>query len=44
MKGHTSEKKYILAVDDDSDIVTMIQKALQLNASKYLLLLIQLWH
>jgi DNA-binding NtrC family response regulator len=34
MKGHTSGKKYILAVDDDSDIVTMVQKALQLNGFK----------
>jgi len=30
MKGHASDNKYILAVDDDSDIVTMVEQALQM--------------
>ena len=34
MKGHASEKKYILAVDDDSDIVTMVEQALQIHGFK----------
>ena len=34
MKGHASENKYILAVDDDSDIVTMIEQALQIHGFK----------
>jgi DNA-binding NtrC family response regulator len=34
MKGHTSENKYILAVDDDSDIVTMVEQALQIHGFK----------
>jgi DNA-binding NtrC family response regulator len=28
MKGHANENKYILAVDDDRDIVTLIEQAL----------------
>ena len=34
MKGHASENKYILAVDDDSDIVTMVEKGLQIHGFK----------
>jgi two-component system response regulator AtoC len=34
MKGHASENKYILAVDDDSDIVTMVEQALQIHGFK----------
>jgi DNA-binding NtrC family response regulator len=37
MKGHedqVSENKYILAVDDDSDIAVMVRQALQLNGFK----------
>jgi DNA-binding NtrC family response regulator len=37
MKGHedqASNNKYILAVDDDSDIVTMVEQALQTNGFK----------
>jgi DNA-binding NtrC family response regulator len=34
MKGHTSENKYILAVDDDSDIVTMVEQGLQIHGFK----------
>ena len=33
-KDQPSENKYILAVDDDSDIVAMIGQALQLNGFK----------
>jgi hypothetical protein len=40
-KDHASKNKYkyILAVDDDSDIVTLIEHALKRHRSKYLLLL-----
>jgi DNA-binding NtrC family response regulator len=31
MKGHASENKYVLAVDDDSDIVTMVEQGLQIH-------------
>ncbi len=34
MKGHASENKYVLAVDDDSDIVTMVEQALQIHGFK----------
>ena len=35
MKGHAREKnRYVLAVDDDSDIVAMVEQALQLNGFK----------
>jgi DNA-binding NtrC family response regulator len=34
MKGHASEKKYILAVDDDSDIVTLIEQMLRKHGFK----------
>jgi DNA-binding NtrC family response regulator len=34
MKGHASENKYILAVDDDSDIVSMVEQALQIHGFK----------
>jgi DNA-binding NtrC family response regulator len=34
MKGHASEKKYILAVDDDSDIVTLIEQILRKHGFK----------
>ena len=35
MKGHAREKnRYILAVDDDSDIVTMVEQALYINGFK----------
>ena len=34
MKGRASENKYILAVDDDSDIVTMVEKGLQIHGFK----------
>jgi two-component system C4-dicarboxylate transport response regulator DctD len=34
MKGHASENKHILAVDDDSDIVTMVEQALQIHGFK----------
>lgn len=35
MKGHAREKnRYILAVDDDSDIVTMVEQALHTNGFK----------
>jgi two-component system C4-dicarboxylate transport response regulator DctD len=33
-KDQASENKYILAVDDDSDIVAMVGQALQLNGFK----------
>src|SRR5215212_1649223 len=34
MKGHASENKYILAVDDDSDIVSMVEQALHIHGFK----------
>ena len=34
MKGHASKNKYVLAVDDDSDIVTMVEQALQIHGFK----------
>jgi DNA-binding NtrC family response regulator len=34
MKGHASENKYILAVDDDPDIVTLIEQALRKHGFK----------
>ena len=34
MKGHASENKHILAVDDDSDIVTIVEQALQIHGFK----------
>jgi DNA-binding NtrC family response regulator len=34
MKGHASENKYVLAVDDDSDIVIMVEQALQIHGFK----------
>jgi DNA-binding NtrC family response regulator len=34
MKGHASENKYILAVYDDSDIVSMVEQALQIHGFK----------
>ena len=34
MKGHASKNKYVLAVDDDSDIVTMVEKGLQTHGFK----------
>jgi DNA-binding NtrC family response regulator len=36
MKGQKDQagKKYILAVDDDHDIVTMVEQALQLMANR----------
>ena len=34
MKGHASEKKYILAVDDDSNIVTLIEQMLRKHGFK----------
>jgi DNA-binding NtrC family response regulator len=34
MKDHASEKKYILAVDDDSDIVTLIEQILRKHGFK----------
>ena len=34
MKGHASENKYILAVDDDSDIVRLIEHALNRQGFK----------
>jgi DNA-binding NtrC family response regulator len=34
MKGHASKNKYILAVDDNCDIVTMVEQALQIHGFK----------
>jgi DNA-binding NtrC family response regulator len=34
MKGHANENKYILAVDDDPDIVTLIEQALRKHGFK----------
>jgi DNA-binding NtrC family response regulator len=34
MNGHASENKHILAVDDDSDIVSMVEQALQIHGFK----------
>ncbi len=42
-KDYASEDKYILAVDDDSDIVTLIQQNYVNMDSKCLLLLIRKW-
>jgi DNA-binding NtrC family response regulator len=34
MESHASENKHILAVDDDSDVVTMVEQALQIHGFK----------